>query len=113
MSSVARHATDPSSENRQARRVREPSPRVRPGAGCVHRLFESQAAQTPGAIAVALGGHRLTYEALNTRANRLAHHLRALGVGPEAAVALCLDRSTEMVVGLLAILKAGGAYIPL
>ncbi|NPC83460.1 amino acid adenylation domain-containing protein, partial [Pyxidicoccus fallax] len=80
---------------------------------CVHRLFEAQAARTPDAIAVDFEGARLTYRQLDHRANQLAHHLRALGVGLEARVALCVERSLEMVVGLLAILKVGGAYVPL
>jgi amino acid adenylation domain-containing protein len=76
-------------------------------------LFQAQAARTPGAVAVVFGGVSLTYAELNTRANRLAHHLAALGVGPEARVAVCLGRGPEMVVGVLAVLKAGGAYVPL
>ncbi|HEU4556753.1 MAG TPA: amino acid adenylation domain-containing protein [Longimicrobium sp.] len=80
---------------------------------CVHDLFEAQAARTPDAVAVVFEGERVTYAALNARANRLAHHLRALGVGPDARVGICVERSVEMVVGLLAILKAGGAYVPL
>jgi amino acid adenylation domain-containing protein len=80
---------------------------------CVHELFEAQAARTPGAEAVSFGGERLTYAELNARANRLAHHLRALGVGPDARVAICVERGPEMVVAPLAVLKAGGAYVPL
>ena len=79
----------------------------------VHELFEEQAARTPDAVAVVHGGRTLTYSQLNARANQLAHHLRGLGVGPEALVAICVERSLEMVVGLLAILKAGGAYVPM
>ena len=79
----------------------------------VHELFEEQAARTPDAVAVVHDGRTLTYSQLNARANQLAHHLRGLGVGPEALVAICVERSLEMVVGLLAILKAGGAYVPL
>jgi amino acid adenylation domain-containing protein len=75
--------------------------------------FEAQVRRAPDAPAVICGARRLSYDALNRRANRLAHHLRALGVGPEVPVALCLDRSERMVVALLAILKAGGAYVPL
>ncbi len=81
--------------------------------GCVHRLFEAQVERTPNAIAVVAEGEQLTYAALNRRANQLAHRLRALGVGPETLVAVCLERSLETVVGLLGILKAGGAYVPL
>ena len=69
--------------------------------------------RTPDAIAVVFEAEQLTYGELNRRANQLAHHLRALGVGPEVVVAICLERSLEMVIGLLGILKAGGAYLPL
>ena len=80
---------------------------------CLHELFEAQVERTPGAVAVVCDGQQLTYSALNRRANQLAHHLRALGVGPEVCVGLCVERSLETVVGLLGILKAGGAYVPL
>src|ERR1700724_2306024 len=76
-------------------------------------LFAAQVAKTPDAIAVAFEEQTLSYGELDRRANRLAHHLRALGVGPETVVGLCLARSLDMIVGLLAILKAGGAYLPL
>jgi amino acid adenylation domain-containing protein len=79
----------------------------------VYELFEERAARTPDAVAVVHDGRTLTYSQLNARANQLAHHLRGLGIGPEALVAICVERSLEMVVGLLAILKAGGAYVPL
>ena len=79
----------------------------------LHGLFEAQVAATPDAIAVTFEEERLTYRALNARANRLAHRLLALGVGPESLVGLCVERSVDMVVGLLGILKAGGAYVPL
>ncbi|HEX7312963.1 MAG TPA: amino acid adenylation domain-containing protein [Pyrinomonadaceae bacterium] len=79
----------------------------------LQQLFEQQAARTPDAVAVVFGQERLTYGELNARANRLAHHLRALGVGPDVIVGLMLNRSTEMLVALLGILKAGGAYLPL
>ncbi|MDB4970229.1 MAG: tycC2 [Myxococcales bacterium] len=82
------------------------------GHRCVHELFEAQAAKTPDAIALELGDERLTYRALDERANQLAHHLQSLGVGPEVRVGICLDRSIDLVVGLFAILKAGGAYVP-
>ncbi|WP_387696270.1 AMP-binding protein, partial [Photorhabdus sp. RM157S] len=74
---------------------------------------EQQAARTPDAIAVVFEEHALSYDELNRRANRLAHHLLTLGVQPDDRVAICAERSLEMVVGLLAILKAGGAYLPL
>jgi amino acid adenylation domain-containing protein len=80
---------------------------------CIHDLFEAQAARTPQAVAVAYKDSQLTYGELNAQANRLAHHLRELGVKPDARVALCVERGLNMVVGLLAILKAGGAYVPL
>jgi amino acid adenylation domain-containing protein len=76
-------------------------------------LFREQAARTPDAVAVASKDQALSYAALNARTNRLAHRLRALGVGPESLVGLCVGRSPAMVVGLLGILKAGGAYVPL
>ncbi|HEX8903983.1 MAG TPA: condensation domain-containing protein, partial [Longimicrobiaceae bacterium] len=79
----------------------------------LHRLFEAQAARTPGAVAVAHEERALTYAELNERANRLAHRLAALGVGPEVLVGLCLERSVEMVIAMLAVLKAGGAWLPL
>ena len=76
-------------------------------------LFAAQAARTPDAIAVVFEDETLSYRELDARANRLAHHLRGRGVGPEVVVGLCLERSLEMVIGLIAILKAGGAYLPL
>ncbi|HBE18544.1 MAG TPA: non-ribosomal peptide synthetase [Cyanobacteria bacterium UBA11149] len=80
---------------------------------CIHQLFESQVERTPDAIAVVFEDQRLTYRELNNRANQLAHYLEKLGVKPEVLVGICVERSLEMVVGLLAILKAGGAYVPL
>ena len=80
---------------------------------CVHRLFEQRAAASPEAIAVVCGQRRLTYGELNVRANRLAHWLRTREVGPDVLVGLCVERSVEMVVGMLGIVKAGGAYVPL
>jgi amino acid adenylation domain-containing protein len=84
-----------------------------PREQCIHELFEAQAARMPEAIAVVHEDAQLTYGELNARANRLAHHLRILGVKPDALVGICVERSLEMIVGLLAILKAGGAYVPL
>lgn len=84
-----------------------------PRDSCIHQLFEEQAARTPEAIGAVFAGQRLTYAELDAKSNRLAHHLRSLGVGPEATVAICMDRSMEMLVSVLAVLKAGGAYIPL
>ncbi len=80
---------------------------------CVQQLFEAQVEQNPDAVAVVSGEQRLSYRELNTRANRLAHRLRALGVGPEVLVGICLERSADLIVALLGILKAGGAYVPL
>jgi methionyl-tRNA formyltransferase len=80
---------------------------------CIHQLFEAQVEQTPDAVAVVFEDEQLTYKELNQRANQLAHHLGNLGVGPEVLVGICVERSLEMVVGLLGILKAGGAYVPL
>ena len=79
----------------------------------VHEAFAAQVAAQPTAVAVVFGETTLTYEALEGRANQLAHYLRSLGVGPEVLVGLCVERSLEMVVATLAILKAGGAYVPL
>ncbi len=79
----------------------------------VQQLFEAQAAQTPDKIALAHAGATLSYDALNRLANRLAHQLRSLGIGPDVPVGLCLEPSLEMIIGLLGILKAGGAYLPL
>jgi amino acid adenylation domain-containing protein len=84
-----------------------------PADRCIHELFEAQAARTPGTVAVRFEEASLTYAELNARANQLAHHLRGHGVGPEVRVGICLERSLEMVVSLLAVLKAGGAYVPL
>ncbi|MDG9931269.1 MULTISPECIES: amino acid adenylation domain-containing protein, partial [unclassified Pseudomonas] len=79
----------------------------------VQRLFEEQVSRDPGAIAVVCEGHSLTYGQLDQQANRLAHRLRELGVGPEVRVAIALPRSVETLVAFLAVLKAGGAYVPL
>ncbi|HKI72397.1 MAG TPA: amino acid adenylation domain-containing protein, partial [Verrucomicrobiae bacterium] len=79
----------------------------------ISALYEAQAARTPDAVAVVFGEQHLTYRELNQAANQLAHHLRKLGVQPDTLVGVCLDRSLDLVVGLLGILKAGGAYLPL
>jgi len=84
-----------------------------PADKCLPELFEAQAARTPDAVAVIYEDTRLSYGELDRRSNQLAHHLRKLGVGPEMVVGLCVERSLEMVIGLLGILKAGGAYLPL
>ncbi|MGH8083604.1 MAG: amino acid adenylation domain-containing protein, partial [Lysobacter sp.] len=82
-----------------------------PATQCVHHLFEAQVARTPDALALSFEDRQLSYAELNRLANRLAHHLIELGVGPDARVAICAERGIEMVVGLYAILKAGGAYV--
>ncbi|WP_037583730.1 non-ribosomal peptide synthetase [Stigmatella aurantiaca] len=80
---------------------------------CLHHLFEAQVARSPDAIALVVDSTRLSYRELNRRANQLAHCLQALGASPDVPIGLCLQRSTDMVIGLLAILKAGAAYVPL
>jgi amino acid adenylation domain-containing protein/non-ribosomal peptide synthase protein (TIGR01720 family) len=82
-------------------------------ASAIHQLFELEAARTPDAMALTFEDRWLTYENLNKRANQLARYLRKLGVGPDVLVGLCVDRSPDMIVGMLGILKAGGAYVPL
>ncbi|WP_457320129.1 amino acid adenylation domain-containing protein [Stenotrophomonas sp. P5_B8] len=84
-----------------------------PAKRCIHELFEARAAESPDAIALRFQEHTLSYRQLNEQANRLARHLRDQGVAPGVQVAICVDRSPEMVIGLVAILKAGGAYVPL
>ncbi|TFI50883.1 amino acid adenylation domain-containing protein [Mastigocladus laminosus UU774] len=80
---------------------------------CIHQLFEDQVQRTPDAVAVVFENQQLTYHELNCRANQLAHYLQSLGVGADVLVGICVERSLEMIVGLLGILKAGGAYVPL
>ena len=87
--------------------------RALPAGACLHDRFSDVAMRQADAVAVSCAGEALSYAALERRANRLAHHLRALGVGPEVRVGLCTERSLGMIVGLLAVLKAGGAYVPL
>ncbi|MCB8765707.1 amino acid adenylation domain-containing protein [Planktothrix agardhii 1029] len=84
-----------------------------PQIKCIHQLFEEQAERTPDAIAVVFENQQLTYAELNGRANQLAHYLQSLGVVADQLVAICVERSLEMIVGLLAILKAGAAYLPI
>jgi amino acid adenylation domain-containing protein len=81
--------------------------------GCAHQVFEAQVKQAPDAVAVVSGNQICTYGELNMRANRLAHYLREMGVGPETCVGICAERSIEMIIGFLGILKAGGIYVPL
>src|SRR5579885_2203858 len=109
----------------QAHRLATPKPALREPfqswAGCrspypqhlsVSQAFEEIVEQFPDRIALSLRNEHLTYSDLNSRANRLAWRLRDCGVGPDSLVALCVERSIEMIVGILAILKAGGAYVP-
>lgn len=84
-----------------------------PATSCVHDLFTEQAARTPDSLAARCGGAEITYGELERRSNQLAHYLQSLGVGPEARVALCVERSIDFVIGFLAVMKAGGAYVPL
>ena len=80
---------------------------------CFHQLFAEQAEKTPDAVAVVFQEQKLTYNELNRQANQVAHYLQKLGVKPESKVGLCVERSPEMIIGMLGILKAGGAYLPL
>src|ERR1700722_497365 len=101
------------------KRAKEPSSPLRgpqekmPRETCLHELFEAQVKAVPKAEALVVGAERLTYHELNFRANRVAHHLRSLGVVPETLVGIFLERSADMVVAMLGVLKAGGAYLPL
>jgi amino acid adenylation domain-containing protein len=84
-----------------------------PDANCTHRLFEAQVQKAPNAVAVKFQAQRLTYQELNSRANQLARYLVSLGVGAEVLVAVCLERSLDLVIALLAVMKSGAAYLPL
>src|SRR5690606_12043109 len=79
----------------------------------VHELFENQVKKTPDSIAVVFEDEQITYRELNVRANRLANYLVELGVGPEQRVAICLERSIEMMVSIMAVIKTGAAYVPI
>src|SRR3982751_943271 len=100
-------------EERSQLLARGAGPAARAADLCIHALFEEQAARTPEAPAVEAAGEGLTYRELAARRGRTARRLRRLGVGPESVVGLCVERSPEMVIGMLAVLKAGGAYLPL
>jgi amino acid adenylation domain-containing protein len=116
MSSQAKRTAHHSPETKRAlagRLLRKKAGRTPSRAKCLHHLFEEQAERAPDSIAVVCDDRRLSYRELNERSNRLAHALRGLGVGPGVLVGICVERSLEMVVGLLGILKAGGAYVPL
>ncbi|MHC5829231.1 MAG: AMP-binding protein, partial [Nostoc sp.] len=80
---------------------------------CIHQLFEEQVEQNPDAVAIVFENQQLTYQQLNEQANQLAHYLLTKGVTSEVLVGICVERSLEMIVGILGILKAGGAYVPL
>ena len=80
---------------------------------CIHQLFEEQVERTPDSVAVVFEDQQLSYRELNERSNQAAHYLKKLGVGSEVRVGICLERSLEMVVGILGVLKAGGVYVPL
>ncbi len=104
----------PGSERRELLALAVPADAATfPDCRCLHHRFEERAVETPDAVAVVFGDDRLTYNELNVRANRLAHRLIGMGVGPETLVGLLAERSAGLIVGLLAILKAGGAYLPI
>ncbi len=84
-----------------------------PPGHCIHHLFEQQAAHTPQALALVYEEQQMSYQELNARSNQLAHYLQRMGVRAETRVAICVERSADMLIGLLGILKAGGAYVPL
>ncbi len=84
-----------------------------PREQCIHQLFEAQVERTPNVVALIFEHQTLTYRELNRRANQLAHYLQGMDIGPESLVGVCVQRSVEMVVGMMAILKAGAAYVPL
>jgi amino acid adenylation domain-containing protein len=84
-----------------------------PADKCIHALFEEQAKRTPSAVAVVFEEERLTYAELNEQANQLARHLQSFGAGPESLVAICMDRSLDMVIAILGVVKAGAAYLPI
>ncbi len=107
------HAVLPEAEQEQIVMEWNATHRDYPTGKCLHHLFEGQVERTPDAVAVSYEQEQLTYRELNSRANRLAHYLTKLGVGPEKLVGICMERSVGMVVGVLGVLKAGGAYVPL
>jgi amino acid adenylation domain-containing protein len=97
----------------QGNQTREVARNLYPRDVCIHHLFEAQVKRSPDAVALVCGEVELSYRQLNERANQLAHELMRLGVGPNSLIGICVERSPEMVVALLATLKAGGAYVPL
>jgi len=103
----------PESERRQVLELFNATEAAYPRDKLIHELFEEQVQRTPSAVAVVYEGHSITYAELNAKANQLAHYLRERQIGPDQLVGICVERSLEMVIGLLGILKAGGAYVPL
>ena len=101
------------SEKHEVLRAWNNTSRDYPRQQCLHNLFERTAKRAPNRVAVECAGQSLTYGELNAKANRLANHLRKPGVQPESCVGICLERSLDLIVGLLAILKAGAAYVPM
>jgi amino acid adenylation domain-containing protein len=110
---VGRLSLVPGSERSRVLEEWNATTRPYPDGTCVHELFGAQAARTPEAVALSWRGERVTYAALEARANRLANALRRRGVGPEVRVGICLPRTPELVAAMLGVLKAGGAYVPL
>ena len=104
---------DDGCEQRQILKEWNRTARDYPREKCLHELIEEQVERTPERTAVIFAEQGLSYRELNVRANKIAHCLRGKGVGPEAPVGLCLERSLEMMVALLGMLKSGGAYVPL
>jgi amino acid adenylation domain-containing protein/FkbH-like protein len=98
---------------RKSQLAKNPASKINASEDCIHHLFERQAAKTPDATAVVFKNESLSYRELNLRADKLGAQLRSMGAGPDVPIAICLDRSIEMVVGVLAILKSESAYVPL
>jgi amino acid adenylation domain-containing protein/thioester reductase-like protein len=107
------HLTILTEQEQQQFRQWNNTSQVLPEKQCIHQLFEEQVERTPEAIALVFENQQLTYQQLNQRANQLAHYLRKLGIKPETLVGICVERSLEMIIGILGIIKAGGAYVPL
>lgn len=112
-SSIAQVEVLPATEQQMILETWNQTEQTYPADQCVHELFERRAAECPDAIAIVFEESSLSYAGLNRRANRLAGHLISLGIGPDKLVAVCMSRSIEMVVALLAVMKTGAAYIPL
>jgi amino acid adenylation domain-containing protein len=110
---VDREAYDLASEVLQLQDRQQHSAKSYPQTRCLHQLFEERVEQEPDRVALVFKNQQLTYGELNDRSNQLAYHLQSLNVGPETLVGISLERSLELIIGLLGILKAGGAYVPL